>query len=1172
MAAASGQEEKPRADGAANRRYFSRSRKTSHIRGLVLNLALVALPVAVYYFAVIQEQAQDDRARAFRALAEMEQRIANYFEVARAYQPASYSATPLPGSSLIDRRVGDLGLEGLVDSSKDPRVIRAGKASCRPGSLEQAPFRAELLTGQAGSSQFQLYRCGQAGDRFQSAVSFPLSAPLRSFRDLREFDHVIVAAPGGATLAIHGSTRDAVALGRSIQQGDRISGVATPRNVKDILKLAALESWTRNQARFAASKDARAAPEHIARDVLPVLGASPDDVVEIHHEIGGQRYTIQIKPYHLPIPAVMSSTVAVSAPAAAEPVDALYLIGFRALSTWDLPSRAIDPLGAWFLAATILVFLLASPLIRLVLLESHDSVTRARGRLVAVSSVGLAGLLALIVLSLMAYLTLTAFLRSGAANYSHALLITLRAEMGEVLSLLDAQRDYYDGREPWVPLRQVSMPSGEVARVLGLPEACSKGRDALNYSRVARNAACVDGTRSWSPLDSSIQVERNGLLSTRGLVFGQCEPPLPRIHVNHREYFQSLYEGRAWAWHRQPIDSTRAMEPSQDRSGCTVAAPPLAPFDGPYVAQRLFNLRNGKKSMQFAIPRQRPVELSSGGSSTPFGGIVAGNAPMYPFTLAVPPLEFGFAVFDQATGTVLLHDDDSRSLVENLYLETEQDVRLLAAVGHTLTIDHGAVHAPRATVENLPRVMTEWPSGIRVSAAVALQPRQQVSIPLPLQGQIGVTNWEPIVWLLVVMLALGLPLIALVVVLVGRLTGLAPARNAKPTGYAQPLASSTIMALADAMAAKLGGAPRILFVDDDTALPSPHGDHRSAIERAVDAVHRFFPASAAALSQGHVRVDLLQGDLSLRYERLYSHVLLAGLDVALAAGSEKRLAVLDLIERLVAAEGVQTFILSDFLPMGPLTLATGYPRSELPDIDLSEAARWRHVFSRLHWWALGEHRKRERTAISGDDLDACTPVERRKRMQRMDLLDQVEDECSVLWPRLERLRRNLRADVDAGRVTMAEQIAERVFRHSRGLLSRMWLLATVAERLALYQLAKGEIPNPRYPDTLSALAVRGLVRYKPAPQIASKALERFVLEAEAPSVFAEWQDDAAQGVWQSLRGPLVLIILLLVAWLSYSAGQVFAALAAVLTSTLSFAGNIFSAANLLKGSSGGGKS
>ncbi|MGQ0503147.1 MAG: hypothetical protein ACT4P0_11170 [Panacagrimonas sp.] len=1693
MEAASEHKDSPRSRVAANRRYFSRSRKLSLLQRFFLNLALVALPVAVYYFAVIQGQVQDERDRAFRALAELEQRIANYFQVAKAYEPTEH---PSPSTNsrasvrkwppVIDRQEGGLGLDGLVDSTSEHK----GDASCASVKSSQPEFYVQRMAEQAGRGGYRVYRCK---DKVESVVSFPLDAPLRSFRDLREFDHVIIAAPDGTTLAIRGSNVDVVTPGRSIQQEDEISGVATPRDVKAILKLAALEPWTRDQAGLAAPKDAKdggTTPDQLFKGVSPSPDASPGDVVEIQHEIGGQRYTIQIKPYHLPIQKNIRNDVS----AAGYPEKVLYLIGFRALGPWNLPTRAIDPLHAWFLAATILVFMLTSPLIRLMLLESHDSVTRSHGRLVAVSSVGLAGLLALIVLTFLADRTLTGFLRSGAANYSRALLDTLHAEMAEALWLLDAQRDYYDGRKALVPLRYASIPkgagspasgkpepcsetnaalkhsrvkvndaggkplrnwyplesvnkdgvlaarelvfgqcepplllipfnhreyfkslserhvwiwrraqvaqahwlidaqrdyydgsepkvpwrlasiaTGAVSPVSGKPELCSANRKALNYSWVKVNDAGGNPLLNWSPLESSVQVNNTGF-ATRGLLFGQCEPPLPLIELNQREYVRSLSEGRAWIWRWRPHDLAQKSGPSSLRSR-EAEGLQVAPFSGPYVAQRLFNLRNGKKAMQFAIPRHWPGKLSNEERAPPFKGVVAGNAPLYPFTLAVPPLEYGFAVFDLATGTVLLHDDDARSLVENLYLETERDVRLLAAVGsgtestfigvyrgamhlfqytpvpdsawglvvtypllpvraaitqaaissvaiggsllgilslfyfyilrtgsrittwawpqwrlreaygyfalllrvylvfelvcflladravmmllvtlsagfvaccgfallsvhpitrepwrkpglvaalvlpvlmawislasaswtdslarpavvvllctvllglvfvawrrilrqslatdpyeaqpgfslptcripswfprriasagqvldvsaalsprlvrqyrccvllmllilgtlpatavfvhsygwqldgllriglartakametrferireaqdrdiqdpiirhldypppwvlaravpmpgirqfalrdndlclapdvlrprdpekspedylgkacqaaagprptppawdvvhwvgwqlsgvgrreaheaalgYTSTIDRSTVDSSLAPVDHQPRVMNEWPSGRRVSAALALPPRPLVMIPIPLRGQVGVTNWGLWVWLPVIVLVLMLPLIALVAAVVTRLTGLSPTRNAKSPANPQTLDLSMLRALTDAMAARLGGSPRILFVDDDTALPGPPSDARSALEHAVHGARRFFPADDGAMPQGHVRVDLLHGDLGCRYEKLYSHVLLVGLDVALAGGDVRRQAVLDLVERLVGAERVQTYILADFLPMGPLMQPMSYPGSEMPEISSAEASRWRHVFSRLHWWSLGEFRADSAWEPCDERSGAQAPSPPTDDVRTIALLVQVEQECSVLWPRLEYLRRDLRREVCEHRVRSAEQITERVYRESHGLLARMWVLCTVAERLALYQLAQREIPNPRYPDTLAALAHRGLVRNRPAPEIASAALRRFVLEAEAPSVFAEWQEDAAQGAWQSLRGPLVLVILLLVAWLSYSAGQVFAALAAVLTSTLSFAGNIFSAVNLLKGSSGGGKS
>jgi hypothetical protein len=130
------------------------------------------------------------------------------------------------------------------------------------------------------------------------------------------------------------------------------------------------------------------------------------------------------------------------------------------------------------------------------------------------------------------------------------------------------------------------------------------------------------------------------------------------------------------------------------------------------TAQRLFNLLDGRKLLQVAIPR-------ADSAPEQFTGIVSGDSFVYSLSTAVPVGYYRFAVFEEATGTVLFHDDDSRSLLENVFEEAERDAGFLEAVGQRTPArlamryhgrPHRGVYAP---IEGMPwGVVALYPTAV----------------------------------------------------------------------------------------------------------------------------------------------------------------------------------------------------------------------------------------------------------------------------------------------------------------------------------------------------------------------------------------------------------------------------------------------------------------------------
>ena len=100
--------------------------------------------------------------------------------------------------------------------------------------------------------------------------------------------------------------------------------------------------------------------------------------------------------------------------------------------------------------------------------------------------------------------------------------------------------------------------------------------------------------------------------------------------------------------------------------------------NGLYI-ERLFNLRDARLTTQFSRSCNRDDEK--------YNDVISYGTKLQTFFKAVLPEGFGYLVFDNAQGTVLYHSDDKRrSLVENIYVETDNNP-LIKAIGNT-PLDH----------------------------------------------------------------------------------------------------------------------------------------------------------------------------------------------------------------------------------------------------------------------------------------------------------------------------------------------------------------------------------------------------------------------------------------------------------------------------------------------------
>jgi hypothetical protein len=136
---------------------------------------------------------------------------------------------------------------------------------------------------------------------------------------------------------------------------------------------------------------------------------------------------------------------------------------------------------------------------------------------------------------------------------------------------------------------------------------------------------------------------------------------------------------------------------------------------------------------------------------------------------------------------------------------------------------------------------------------------------------------------------------------------------------------------------------------------------------------------------------------------------------------------------------------------------------------------------------------------------------------------------------------------------------------------RTWKLCSRTERLLLYELARGRLANPRNTTVIEALLSRGLLTLDPWPKIADQSFEKFVRTAETTDEVAQWQEanqDTGKRWRSTVMAILLGVLLLAVLWFSWSAGEKFKVVYAILAGAVAFLSQIGQAFNFVRAGAG----
>jgi len=131
-----------------------------------------------------------------------------------------------------------------------------------------------------------------------------------------------------------------------------------------------------------------------------------------------------------------------------------------------------------------------------------------------------------------------------------------------------------------------------------------------------------------------------------------------------------------------------------------------------------------------------------------------------------------------------------------------------------------------------------------------------------------------------------------------------------------------------------------------------------------------------------------------------------------------------------------------------------------------------------------------------------------------------------------------------------------------------WRKLDQEDRLLLHQLSKRQLVNPANTRSIKKLAHERLIKFDPWPKIADDSFKEFVETAEDQADFATWQSEASKSVWNNIRTPLLILLLVVIGvllWVSSTSMQIVMTVLAGVATLLGYLGQ---AQSFIRGSGG----
>lgn len=615
--------------------------------GQWLAIALLALVIgaALYYALTIIRSTTFSTDRGFRVLNE------SIGEFENLQNSLASLLKLVPDIDCADGQGAQLNqcLNDHYQSRLDIPGVRLEKWDDRQTSTFCSESRREefLLRSSESRVAFTIYPCSLKGDDKLGqnyVIQGNFARALERFHSQRFFDETVFALNDGAIVAALTAGADERIERERLQHSNRRTlVVADASHLLERAVEAASSNAAQPAAKAGGSKPALRGP------ALPVV---------FSETIAGQKYRVFVVPFR--------SQYSVYTPThdagAFERVEHLYVIAIKRERFVAALAYALWPNGTFLITIGALLAMLLWPLAGLRLSAPQDPITRTEALGIMAAALLVPALLTIFVVWLWSHATLRDWADAGAQRYAVAIERHLIEELQTATHLLEEYRRAVFAPEALdcsgkggechlpsaLPLRRNERQPHEWLHV---PLTQHDSSDCCGmYFLWTESGAQPLG--NWSILRTALAVDGTGeKIGPRLSAFGEV-PQAQKLNIGDRPYFEVLKDGAGWAVSRSDAWTD----------------PPMHQF----VAQRLFSRADAARTLQIAVPR---CELPS-----VFCGIVTGDTRVHAITAAIDPPLLRFAVIDRDSGTVLFHSDDSRSLAENFFTETEHEAQLQAAL------------------------------------------------------------------------------------------------------------------------------------------------------------------------------------------------------------------------------------------------------------------------------------------------------------------------------------------------------------------------------------------------------------------------------------------------------------------------------------------------------------
>ncbi|MEQ8662377.1 MAG: hypothetical protein RLW62_16295, partial [Gammaproteobacteria bacterium] len=710
---------------------FGAPRRSNVVVYLTLNLAVLVLPVLLYYVFVVQSHQEQIAERNFRALNEAAQQInsrlgilANLYRILpedvtepAAAEPAACAdcaacadgdAPPVrcrpslagPGARLVTvdlaglrRTLASAALQDIEvlcvdnqDASGSDCVFEQQRNPAAPRACTATMARDTHMVVDHASYPATI-RAVPCAPRDRSAfqgirLAVPASALLTRGEALARFDTVLLTTDDGRVLAEWGAT-SATAERPGIHREIHISS--------DRIDMAGLYEQVQFE-RLNDAPDPRLAKfplDATQRAALRDLQRGDAWIRELDH--GEDAITVTKLPFHPAFPVIDSG--AASDATGDDPGDtavaitALNVVGITHDEILLEAMRDVSPLWILFLSGLVLLSLLAWPLARLLLLGPHNSVPFWYVRLALMAGLVIVALVTTAGLVARHYLGSLQAHRIALETYSGQVEDALDHRLDTLAGLLveypfltrfaarvvnaPARADNDAVATPAAPCRAAQPAADADAPAPAAAGAAAQCRPLAAFTR-AEVHACTADPQVARQLDALglqdvFYTDAGGCIRGIDLHMDHDRDLGKRISVAPRGYFRAIAQGR-------PLFCAAGA------TGRTCSGPAGRTRGLPFAVERIFNWTSGERQVFLSVARPAALTGPHAAAAGGFGGIVAGGVSLADFWVATARDGYRFVVFEESSNTVLFHSDDSRALIENVVLEADRDDALRAAL------------------------------------------------------------------------------------------------------------------------------------------------------------------------------------------------------------------------------------------------------------------------------------------------------------------------------------------------------------------------------------------------------------------------------------------------------------------------------------------------------------